>query len=364
MNTAQAPQRIEAQLRLSLGAFTLAADLSLPGEGVTALFGPSGSGKTSLLRCLAGLQRAAQGRLVINGETWQDESRRHFVPPHRRPLGYVFQDANLFPHLDVRGNLEFGRRRVPAAARRVSWEQAIGLLGIGHLLARGPERLSGGERQRVAIARALLCSPRLLLLDEPLASLDSARKKEVLPYLERLHEGLSIPMIYVSHAADEVARLADHLVVMDGGRVLASGPLAETLARLDLPIRLGNDAGVVLAGTVAERDERFHLARVALGTGSVWVRDPGLAPGHRARVRILARDVSVALRPAQDTSIQNMLAASVESFGDDEHPALVLVRLVSGSDVLLARLTRRSADRLALEPGMPVVAQIKAVALL
>jgi len=354
---------IQAQFRVDIGGFALATDLQLPGHGVIALFGPSGSGKTSLLRCIAGLRRAVEARLIVNGECWQDEGRGFFLPPHRRALGYVFQDANLFPHLDVRGNLEFGLRRVPPAQRRIAREQAIELLGVGPLLARTPAGLSGGERQRVGIARALLTSPRLLLLDEPLASLDSARKKEILPYLERLHGELSIPIFYVSHAPDEVARLADHIVLMEEGRVLASGPLVDTLARLDLPIRLGEDAGVVLAGSIAERDPAWHLARVALDAGDLWVRDSGAPIGAAVRVRVLARDVSIALARA-DSSIVNTLSASITDFGDDEHPALLLVRLQVGSEWLLARLTRRSAEHLGLAVGMRVWAQIKAVALL
>lgn len=354
---------IKARFHLDLGKFVLSADLQLPGRGVVAIFGPSGSGKTSLLRCLAGLRRAAQGRLIVNGQCWQDEDRHFFLPAHRRALGYVFQDANLFPHLNVRANLEFGLRRIPAAQRRIAWDQSIELLGIGHLLARSPAGLSGGERQRVGIARALLSSPQLLLLDEPLASLDAARKKEILPYLERLHDELSIPVFYVSHAPDEVARLADHIVVMEEGRVLASGPLVDTLARLDLPIRIGEEAGTVLEGVVAHRDPAWHLARVDLGAGELWVRDTGEAVGARARVRVLARDVSIALQKA-DSSIANTLPASVTDFGEDEHPALVLVRLQVGNEWLIARLTRRSAAHLNLTVGMPVWAQIKAVALL
>lgn len=354
---------LEARLDRQLGAFTLSVDLRLPGSGVTAVFGPSGCGKTTLLRCLAGLQRA-QGRVAVDGEIWQDDASGLFLAPHRRPIGYVFQEANLFPHLDVRGNLEFGLRRIAPAQRRIAWDQALGLLGIEGLLARMPHGLSGGERQRVGIARALLTSPRLLLMDEPLASLDAARKKEILPFLERLHAELAIPIVYVSHAPDEVARLADHLVVMEGGRALASGPLGDTLARLDLPIRLGEEAGVVLEGTLGARDERWHLARVDLDAGSLWVRDAGQAPGRPARVRVLARDVSLAREAPGHSSISNVLPALVEALGDDEHPALVLARLRCGKQVLLARLTRRSLHELDLAPGAQAYAQIKAAALL
>ena len=354
---------IEARFRVDFGAFALDTDLTLPGRGVVALFGPSGSGKTTLLRCVAGLQRASNGRLMVNGECWQDEAQQFFLPTHKRPLGYVFQETYLFAHLDVRGNLEYGMRRVGIAQRRVAWDQAIALLGIAPLLERMPQGLSGGERQRVGIARALLTSPRLLLLDEPLAALDTARKQEILPYLEKLRDELSIPVFYVSHAADEVARLADHLVVLEAGRVLAAGPLGETLARLDLPIRFGDAAGVVLEGRVEERDAQWHLARLGFGGGELWVRDNGVAVGQSLRVRILARDVSIALARF-DSSIANTLAATVEAHGDDDHPALVLVRLRVGSVSLLARLTRRSAARLGLAVGLAVWIQIKAVALL
>jgi len=353
---------IHARFRLPYPGFTLDADLELPSRGISAFFGRSGSGKTTLLRCIAGLERAPEGRLEIDGEVWQEGPR--FVPTHQRPLGYVFQEASLFPHLSVRANLEYGRKRVPATARRVEWDRAIDLLGIGHLLERKPDRLSGGERQRVAIARALLTSPRLLLMDEPLAALDQARKDEILPYLEHLHDELEIPVLYVSHAADEVARLADHLVVLEDGKVLGAGPLADILTRLDLPIRLGEDAGVVLDAIVAEHDTEWQLARVDFGGGSLWVRDKGIPLGRHVRVRILARDVSIAREQISGTSIMNSFPATVREIADDTHPALSLVKLDAGGVPVLARLTRRSAAALQLAPGLPVWAQVKAVALI
>jgi len=353
---------IQAQFKLAYPGFTLDVDLDLPGQGVTALFGPSGCGKTTVLRCMAGLTRAAHGRLVVQGETWQNDAT--FVPVHRRPVGYVFQQANLFPHLTVRRNLQYGQARVPVSAHRVDWDHALDLLGIGHLLDRLPAGLSGGETQRVAIARALLTSPRLLLMDEPLAALDLARKQEFLPYLQRLHRELDIPVVYVSHAADEVARLANHIVVMQDGRAVASGGLTDTLARLDLPIQLGEDVGVVLDAVVEERDADWHLARVAFPGGSLWVRDGGHALGQPVRVRILARDVSIALEPVAGTSILNCLPATVDQLASDYHPALALLRLQLGASPLLARLTQRSAKGLQLEPGKPVWVQIKAVALI
>ena len=352
---------IEVRFKLAYPGFTLDIDLALPGQGITALFGHSGSGKTTVLRAIAGLERVPDGRLVMGGEVWQDKGV--FLPPHRRPLGYVFQEASLFAHLSVRANLEYGRRR-SAGAGDAAFDHIVSLLGIGMLLDRRPERLSGGERQRVAIARALLTRPRLLLMDEPLAALDQGRKEEILPYLEQLHAELAIPLLYVSHAPDEVARLADHLVVLDAGRVLGAGPLTETLARLDLPIRLGEDAGVVLDAVVAERDREWHLARVEFPGGSLWVRDQGHPLGQRVRVRILARDVSIASERINGTSILNTLSATVTALGDDAHPALRLVRIEAGGVPLLARVTRRSAAALSLAPGLSVWAQIKAVALI
>ena len=343
------------------GNFQLAVDLELPAHGITAISGASGSGKSTLLRSVAGLDRCREADIVINGSVWQDATT--CLPVHARPVGYVPQQPALFAHLSVRRNLEYGLRRTPSAVRQVRWDDVVALLALAPLLDRQPQGLSGGEQQRVAVGRALLTSPRLLLLDEPLAALDAARKAEILPYLEELHARFDIPMLYVSHAADEIARLADHLVLLEEGRVLATGPLLETLARLDLPAA-GEDAGVVLQAQVAERDERWHLARVAFDGGSLWVRDAGHALGTAVRVRVLARDVSISLSPAQDSSVLNSIAATVEQIADDAHPALARVRLRAGQSPLLARLTQRSCAALALTPGMAVWLQIKAVALI
>lgn len=351
---------IQARLRLDRGPFTLDVDLHLPGRGVTALFGPSGSGKTTLLRCIAGLERAPEGRVSVNGDPWQES--RQWVPPHRRPIGYVFQEASLFDHLDVMGNLRYGMKRTKDA-RPEDLDQAIELLGIGALLERRTVNLSGGERQRVGIARALATSPRLLLMDEPLAALDLKRKQEILPFLERLHHRLEIPILYVTHSPDEVARLADHLVVMENGRAIGDGPLAETLSRLDLPIRLGEDAGCILESTVGEVDKNWHLARVDFDGGSLWARDNGLEVGQKARVRILARDVSLAEHLGRN-SIQNILSGTIDALGDDTHPAVLLVRVRVGGSSILARLTRRSAADLGVEVGKEVFVQVKSVALM
>ncbi|EWC39817.1 molybdenum ABC transporter ATP-binding protein [Stutzerimonas stutzeri] len=364
MSEAAADNQILASFRLDYAGFRLDVDLRLPGRGVTALFGHSGSGKTTCLRCVAGLERAGHGRLEVNGECWQNSARGLFVPPHRRALGYVFQEANLFAHLSVRRNLEFGLKRVVAAERRVAWDQAIELLGIGHLLERMPDRLSGGERQRVGIARALLTSPRLLLMDEPLAALDLKRKNEILPYLERLHDELDIPVLYVSHSPDEVARLADHVVLLDQGRVVAAGGMRETLARLDLPTALDDDAGVVVESQVAGHDDSYHLTRLAFPGGEVLVAQRPEAIGQRLRFRVHARDVSLALERAEGSSITNLLPARVEALAAADTPAHMLVRLDAGGTPILARITRRSVDQLGIVPGLPVWAQIKAVALL
>lgn len=354
--------RIQAQFTIDWPGFNLEIDLELPGRGVTAIFGHSGSGKTTLLRCIAGLERATSGFLSFKGDIWQD--RRTFLPVHKRPLGYVFQEASLFPHLNVLDNLRYGQKRIPAAERRVRLEQAVELLGIGHLLERRPDRLSGGERQRAAIARALAVSPRILLMDEPLAALDLARKQEILPYLERLHDELEIPVLYVTHSPDEVARLADHLVALEDGRATAQGPLAETLARLDLPVRLGDERAVVLEGVVTERDEQWSLVKVAFDGGSLWTRDRGIAAGRKVRLRVPSSGVSLCRAPQQETSILNSLEGRVEAIGDDDHPAHALVRVTIGDSALLARITRRSVAALALEPGQEIWAQVKSVAVL
>lgn len=351
---------IEAHFHLNRPGFALAVDLTLPNRGVTALFGPSGSGKTTVLRCIAGLERAPQGRLSVNGAIWQDT--KNWLPTHRRPIGYVFQEASLFPHLTVLGNLHYGMKRNPEA-QQASLDHAIALLGIAPLLHRKPGTLSGGERQRVAIARALAVKPRILLLDEPLAALDCARKQEILPYLEQLHDALAIPVLYVSHAPDEVARLADHLVVLEAGRMWASGPLAEVLARLDGPLGLGAATGVVLAGRIGEVDPIWHLARVDFPGGALWVPDPGLPTGRPTRVWVLARDVSLAEAPGA-SSIQNVLYGVVDAMGADEHPSLALVRVRVGASVLLARLTQRALAVLGVVTGKPLWVQIKSAALL
>ena len=357
---------IEVRLNLHYSAFALDVDLHLPGRGVTALYGHSGSGKTTCLRCIAGLERAEDGFIQVNDEVWQDSRKGLFVPPHKRALGYVFQEASLFPHLSVRANLEFGLKRIPRKLRHVDMAHATELLGIGHLLERHPQHLSGGERQRIGIARALLTSPRLLLMDEPLAALDSQRKSEILPYLELLHDELEIPVLYVSHAQDEVARLADHIVLLSDGKALASGPIGETLARLDLPLALGDDAGVVINGSVSAYDEHYQLLTLQLPDSALSMRvaHTPLALGKQLRIKVQARDVSLSLQAEEHTSILNRLPVTVTQDISADNSAHVLVRLDAGGTPLLARITRFSRDQLQLHPGQTLWAQIKAVAVL
>ncbi|HXU92700.1 MAG TPA: molybdenum ABC transporter ATP-binding protein [Gallionella sp.] len=353
---------MDVRFAMQLDSFSLDATFTAPARGVTALFGPSGSGKTTLLRCIAGLERA-QGSLHVNGETWQDETT--FMPVHRRPLGYVFQEASLFPHLSVRANLEYGYKRIPSAERRVPLEQAVEWLGLSRLIERGdPAKLSGGERQRVAIGRALLTSPRILLMDEPLSALDTTSKQEILPYLERLHRELNIPVLYVSHALDEVARLADHLVLLEKGRVIACGALGETLARLDLPTAHFDDAGAVIEAAVAQHDEAYHLSRLDFPGGHLWVGRVDQSFGTRVRARVLARDVSIATQAPQGSSISNILNARIEAIRDEGPDKVMVLMKVGESQQLLSRITRRSRDQLGLSAGMYVCAQVKSVALM
>jgi len=352
---------IQARFAGSLGGFSLDVGFECPTQGITALFGPSGCGKTTILRCVAGLQRMA-GRLRVGAETWQDDAGRLFLKPHRRPIGYVFQEAGLFRHLSVRRNLEYGLTRIAPGERRVQADEVADLMGIGDLLERRPDRLSGGQRQRVAIARALLTSPRLLLMDEPLASLDRKSKQEILPYLERLHDELAMPVLYVSHAPDEVARLADYLVLLEAGRVRAAGRLGDLRARLDLARDLGAEADAIIEAEITAHDSAYHLSYLDFSGGRFSVARIDLPIGHKARLRVLARDVSITLQPQTDTSILNIFPALVEGLAENG-PARILVRLDLAGTPLLAGITRKSAALLQLTPGKRVYAQVKAVAL-
>jgi molybdate transport system ATP-binding protein len=354
---------ILARFNLAYANFVLDVDMQLPSRGITALFGPSGSGKTTLLRFIAGLECVPGGLLRVKDESWQEGEK--FLAAHQRPLGYVFQEASLFTHLSVRRNLEYGWQRIALRERKVQLEQVVELLGLNNLIDRtDPSGLSGGERQRVAIGRALLTSPSLLLMDEPLSALDAASKQEILPYLERLHGELDIPIIYVSHILDEVARLADHLVLLEQGRVIASGTLGETLSRLDLPTAHLDDAGAVIEAKVAVHDEAYHLTRLDFGGGSLWVSKIERVAGVLMRARVLARDVSVAIAAPHGSSITNVLEARIVEIQDEGAERVSLRLAVGDGQMLLARITRRSRDLLNLTIGMDVYAQVKSVALI
>ena len=358
---------IELDLRLSHGeAFQLAVQASVPGTGITGIFGASGSGKTTLLRCLAGLQAGVTGRLTINGETWHDTG--YSLPAHRRPVGYVFQEANLFPHLTAGQNLDYARKRADGQGAAIADADLLALLAIKPLLDRKPAALSGGERQRVAIARALLINPSVLLMDEPLAALDAPRKREILPYLEALHRELDIPVLYVTHSLEELARLADHVLVMDQGRVVEQGALTEVLSQLDSRLQTGDDSGAVLTGQVCERDRRWHLVKVAFPGGELWVKDSGDVDGDSLRLRILARDVSISLSEDTRSSIVNRLPCRVQEVAADSDEAMASLSLqvgdASAASMLVARVSQRSVHELGLKPGLPVWAQIKSVAIL
>ena len=352
---------IEVQFQVCRGDFTLEVELTIPARGVTAFFGPSGCGKTTLLRVIAGLERGVKGNLSVDGKIWQDE--QSFLPPHRRPLGYVFQEPSLFSHLTVRGNLEYGCKRLRKEERKVSLQRAVELLGIGHLLERRPHQLSGGEQQRVAIARALAVSPALLLLDEPLAALDQARKQEILPYLESLHQELEIPVLYVSHSRDEVARMADYLVLLEAGRIQAAGPVGELFTRLDLPLAQGPETESVIETVIAGHDEVFELTFLEFPGGQFTVPRVHRPQGTPIRLQVKANDVSITLEPQVKTSILNIFPATVDQLAE-EGSSRATVRMLVGTVPILSRITRKSAVELDLKPGKVVYAQIKGVALL
>jgi len=353
---------LEAGLRFTRGHLPIAFEARLPARGITALFGASGAGKSSCLRVIAGLDRDAQGTLRFGTEVWQDSPHGVFVPTHRRRVGLVQQEPALFDHLSVLGNLDYGFRRAgrPVHLQR---EALIDAFGLGGLLQRRPATLSGGERQRVAIVRALLSDPALLLFDEPLSALDDRARSELLGVLERWHATLELPAIWVSHAIDEVARLADRVILLDAGKIIAQGSLQDTLTRLDLPPALQEAAGAVIEGVVASIDAQAHLAELHCDGGTLWLPNDGARIGARLRTRIAARDVSLHLAPATHSSALNQWRCTILAIGEASHPAHCMVQLRAGENRLLARITRRSRQTLGLQPGMTIWAQVKAVAL-
>lgn len=348
-------------IRLGFPGFALELAHAFALQGVTALFGQSGSGKTTLLRVIAGHERSASGHVTFDGEVWQDG--RAFVPAHRRGVGYVFQDARLFPHLSVAGNLRYADRRAPANAGRIAFDDVVRALDLGPLLERRTNALSGGERQRVAIGRTLLTRPRLLLMDEPLAALDVRRKAEILPYVGRLPGTFGVPILYVTHSLDEVTRLADRIVVLSDGHLRAAGDAAEVLERLDLQPETGRfEAGVALTGRIVGHDSAFRLTRVALDGQLIEVPEVDLPEGAKVRLRVRARDVALAVRRPEGISIRNLLAGHVAEIVEEPDTAFAETLIDLGGQRLRARLTRASVAELALTPGKPVFALIKSIA--
>ncbi|WP_447971358.1 molybdenum ABC transporter ATP-binding protein [Nitrospira sp. M1] len=354
---------LTAQLELRYPSFSLQVALELPLRGVTAVFGPSGCGKTTLLRCLSGLERAPNGVVRLDQTVWQDDKEGIFVPLSLRPVGYVFQEPRLFPHLSVQSNLVYGRKRVPTARHRITVEAIVDLLGLEHLLERWPHKLSGGEQQRVAIGRALLTSPELLLMDEPLSSLDVQRKREILPFIQRLNMDLDIPIIYVSHSLQEILQIATTLIIMKEGRVMSRGPLSEVCTQLDARHFMeGSHMGAVIDTVVEAHDREFGLTTLEFGGRHLFVPHQEKPIGERLRVQILSRDVSIITSPPDfHSSVLNMLEASITDIGTihADHP-FVDIKLDIGVP-LLATITRKSLATLHLHPGQRVYAQIKAV---
>ncbi len=353
---------IDVRYVLARRSFRLDVELAVPATGITGVYGHSGSGKTSLLRCIAGLEPAARGSLKVGSALWDDVSSSVTVPPQKRGVGYVFQEPRLFPHLRVRGNLDYAVKRRHASAKVIEEAAVIELLGIGHLLERSTADLSGGEAQRVSIARALLRAPELLLMDEPLASLDRARRDEVLPFLDRLHAELSLPIIYVSHSIEEVGRLCDHLVVLDAGDVVASGELQAVMTDPAVAALQGEDAGSVLGATVAAHNRDDEITRLAFSGGDLRVAGLTGQVGDQLRVRIRAADVSLCRDLPARSSILNILPATVRRVVDGAN-GIAYALLAVGDDEIMARITRRSARDLELCEGDRLYAQIKSVAI-
>ncbi len=356
---------IVCQLSLQKNTFSLSVDCSFSGDGVTAVFGRSGSGKTTLLRCLAGLDQAA-GCITVGSAEWQSDAV--FLDSHRRPVGYVFQEANLFSHVSVKTNLDYAQRygvqRRGDNTSAFVYDEVIALCGISHLLARACDGLSGGERQRVAIARALLTQPEVLLMDEPLASLDEAAKKDFLAFMLQLKSRLNLPIIFVSHAVSEVARIADDVLVLDEGKVVRQGRVSEVFSP-NLLLSYEEELGFLVTATVTEKDEQWGLADATFNAGKIIVRDTGLAIGQEIKIYILAKDVSVTLSKHQDSSMLNVLPAKIDAITESQQDAgAVLVSLIIGQTSFLAKITKRSSSLLALTVGQNIWLQIKTVALL
>ncbi len=352
---------IAVKFHLKRRDFSLEVESTFQETGITALFGPSGGGKTTLLRCIAGLEPSVRGYMRVGDIIWQDDSQHIFKPPHQRPIGYIFQGALLFPHLSVRGNLEFALKR--AKKQRICFEEAVAFTGIEHLLERRTLNLSGGEQQRIALARALLTSPDFLLMDEPLAALDRESKAQLIPYIEQLHTKLSIPILYVTHSIEEVAHLAERMVLIAKGRVQGQGNIADMLTNVTLPLARSDNAVSVINATVVSHDEQYHLTHLRFDGGTILLPREDLNIGHSVRIAVHARDVSLVWQPPQHTSILNIIPVYVTEVSV-LNAAQILVRLKAANTILLARITQKSAAVLEVIPGRKMYAQVKSVSLI
>ncbi len=351
-------KKVQLRYEVERKDFKLNVSANIPLRGVTGIYGPSGAGKTTLLRCIAGLEQANIGELSVGDERWQGVGTELAV--HERKIGYVFQEPRLFAHKNVKDNIEYGMRR-SRSDQGPDLDSVVDLLGLGQLLQRWPHELSGGEAQRVAIARALLRAPRFVLMDEPLASLDVARKNEILPFLDRLHAELSTPIIYVSHSIEEICRLCDHLIILDAGEVVASGDLQSVLVRLDVPALAGEEAGSVIAGEITEYDAKYDLSLISFTGGKLWLPGKLGAIAEKLRLRIRANDISLSRDRPTRSSIQNLLEVVIQDIQDTAAPTQ-LIQIAAGGERLVARITRRSRQELNLQPGDTVIAQVKVAA--
>lgn len=356
--------KLEARFSINKGSFSLNSQLTTGISGVTGLFGPSGSGKTTFLRCVAGLERATDGYVGFGDQIWQDEANGIFLPPYQRPVGVIFQESRLFDHLTVKENLNFGRQHCKVAAKQISWEEIIDILELQSLLQRRPAGLSGGEQQRVAIGRAILTGPKLLLMDEPLASMDHPGKMRILGYIRRLQAQLQLPILHVSHDMGEILQLADYLAIMERGQIQASGPINDIITRLDLPLAHRSDASIVLTAQVTAQEPDNFLSVLQFGkpTQQLFVANHSLTIGETVRIRIFARDVSLTLEHPGKTSILNMFSATVEEIMP-ENPAQYMVKLAVSGKTILSRITKKSLTNLDIKQGVSVIAQVKSVAL-
>lgn len=354
--------KLTSSLRSESHVFELQVDSEFPCTGITAILGESGSGKTTLLRCIAGLEKNVQGQLRIGETTWLDESNS--VPTYEREIGFVFQDARLFDHLSVYGNLQFAVKRSHEKVKKAFFEEVISALDITHLLRHKPEQLSGGEKQRVAIARALLIKPKMLIMDEPLASLDNARKQDVLPYLAALQNMFNLPILYVSHSTDEVCKLADHVIILHQGKVLIQGAINDVFSSPDLPAMYQRETSTIVEAMVVEKNERWHLVKAEFAGNTLWLQDQNQSIGKAVRIRVLASDVSLSLKDENESTILNRLEGRVAGIEINQSGATALVTIELMRTEIVAQVTRKSIDDLFLMVGMKIWAQIKSVAIL